>query len=376
MTVVVRVAAPGDGQVLASVLAAAGTRLTGMSSLVPDPALISARVERSVASMSKPVSTPGPEEYLFVAEACDLAAGPGAAAGPLGDGDVLGMSGIIAGVGLTETFYSYRVGLVVKSSRELDVYTQVPTIYLNSDLTGSSELCSLYVAPHGRASGMGRLLSSARLLFIAEHRERFAERTIAEMRGLVSADGTSPFWQGLGRHFFSMEFADADGIYARGNRTFLAELMPAQPIYLPLLPAETQAAVGQVHERTAPARAMLEAQGMRHEGYIDIFDGGPTIAAPTDDLYTVANSRRLRVRVADEVEGGEPWLVSSASLADFRCVLVPALVTDEVTVSAATAKALRIDQASMVRVAPGRPLQVVQRSDRLGHEVIVDDSAN
>nr|WP_265331589.1 arginine N-succinyltransferase [Yersinia enterocolitica] len=35
--------------------------------------------------------------------------------------------------------------------------------------------------------------------------------------------------------------------------------------------------IGQVHPHTAPARAVLETEGLQYQGYVDIFDGGPTL---------------------------------------------------------------------------------------------------
>src|SRR3546814_19204152 len=40
-----------------------------------------------------------------------------------------------------------------------------------------------------------------------------------------------------------------------------------------------------------PAYDMLLAEGFRDEGYIDVFDGGPQVAAAIDTLATVRDSR-------------------------------------------------------------------------------------
>jgi arginine N-succinyltransferase len=56
----------------------------------------------------------------------------------------------------------------------------------------------------------------------------------------------------------------------------VAELMPRHPVYVNLLP-ERRAAIGEVHDDTQPARVLLEQEGFRYEGYVDIFDAGPTL---------------------------------------------------------------------------------------------------
>ena len=67
---------------------------------------------------------------------------------------------------------------------------------------------------------------------MAEFRERFADRVIAEMRGVSDEKGNSPFWQWLEEHFFSVDFPTADYLTGIGQKVFIAELMPKYPIYV------------------------------------------------------------------------------------------------------------------------------------------------
>jgi hypothetical protein len=178
-------------------------------------------------------------------------------------------------VGLTEPFYNYRIGTLVHSSRELDVFTRMDTLYLSNDLTGSTELCSLFLHPDYRSGNNGKLLSKSRFLFIAQFPHLFTEKLIAEMRGYQEESGRSPFYEGLGRHFFKMDFDHVDALTAVGKKSFIAELMPRQPLYVDYLPQDAQDVIGKVHTSTAPARRLLEQEGMYFEGYVDIFDAGP-----------------------------------------------------------------------------------------------------
>ena len=140
----------------------------------------------------------------------------------------------------------------------------------------------------------GPLLAKSRLLFIAEFAERFAPKVIAEMRGKLDADGRSPFWEGLGRHFFAMEYSTADYLTGIGQKAFVAELMPRYPVYANLLPRSARAVIGEVHDDTRAARSMLEQEGFRYEGYVDIFDAGPTLECFRDDIRAVRRSRCCR----------------------------------------------------------------------------------
>ena len=45
------------------------------------------------------------------------------------------------------------------------------------------------------------------------------------------------------------------------------------------------------HRRAA--MRMLEREGFSGEGYIDIFDGGPTMSAKTDEIRTIRDAQDL-----------------------------------------------------------------------------------
>ena len=49
--------------------------------------------------------------------------------------------------------------------------------------------------PTRRGEALGRLMARVRYLFIARHRDWFAHRVIAELRGYQTADGRSPVWE-------------------------------------------------------------------------------------------------------------------------------------------------------------------------------------
>ena len=60
--------------------------------------------------------------------------------------------------------------------------------------------------------------------------------------------------------------------------------MPRHPVYMNLLPQDARDAIGAVHADTLPARTMLEQEGFRYEGYVDIFDAGPTVECFRDNI--------------------------------------------------------------------------------------------
>ena len=304
---VIRAARMSDLDALMDMARQAGS---GMTTLKPDPEMLGQRLATAEASFAQTIA-PDARDYMFVLEHTL-------------DKRIAGVCAIKGAVGLTEPFYNYRIGTLVHCSRELDVFTRMETLYLSNDLTGSTELCSLFLLPQYRAGFNGKWLSKSRFLFIAQFQHLFTEKIIAEMRGYQLDDGTSPFYEGLGRHFFKMDFDHVDGLTALGKKSFIAELMPRQPLYVAYLPDDAQDVIGQVHTSTLPARKLLEQEGMHYEGYVDIFDAGPVLQG------RVAELRAVRDSVATTAQEGAPegeceiTLVSNTKLDDFRMVLTQA----------------------------------------------------
>jgi len=312
----------------------------GFTSLPTDEAYLKEKIELSLASFERNVEVAGHERYLFVMKETDT-------------GEIGACCAIEAACGLDEAFYNYRVGLTVHASRELGIYNRVPTLYLSNDYTGASVLCSLYMQPHFRGAGAGKLLSKCRFLFMALFPQRFAEKVIAEMRGVSNEDGRSPFWEGLGRHFMSVEYTEAEHIVGMGNKAFIAELMPPHPIYSVLLPQEAQEVMGKVHPQTAPALHLLQQEGFRYQGYVDIFDGGPTVECPREDIRSVRCSEQLVVGPGTPGAGGQPCLISNTALEGFRCAYAELSPADgSVALPAALATALGVSSGDAVRVCP------------------------
>ncbi len=321
---------------------------TGLTSLPANAERLAHRIERSLASFAGKAAR-ADECYVFVL--VDDAGGA-----------VVGIGAIEAAVGLSEPWYNYHVGTQVHASRELDVYTAAPTLFLTNDHTGHSELCSLFLDSRYRRAKNGPLLAKARLLFIAEFADRFAPKVIAELRGRLDANGKSPFWEGLGRRFFAMDYSRADYLTGIGRKAFVAELMPRHPVYTALLPEEARAVIGEVHAQTEPARAMLESEGFRYEGYVDIFDAGPTLECFRDNIYAVRQSQTLPVAIGednpvpDSLSDDVLWLVANRNFERFRAVVAPAPARiARFPILPHTATALGVGAGDTVRAVPLSP---------------------
>ena len=301
MTYVIRAAAPNDLQALYEMAKSTGG---GFTNLPPDRDALAAKLERSAAAFARAEDELGDDLFVFMLENNKT-------------GEARGTCQIFSQVGQQLPFYSYRLNAQTQHSKELDRTVRAELLSLCTDLEGSSEVGGLFLHPGERSGGKGMLLARSRYLFIAMHRMRFADRILAELRGIIDERGGSPFWDGVAGRFFGMSFQEADYFNAINGNQFIADLMPKHPVYVAMLDDDARAVIGLPHPNGRAAMKMLEAEGFAYEGYVDIFDGGPTMTARTGKVRSIAEARPARVAEAD-LDIGERAILATGRLADFR----------------------------------------------------------
>ena len=276
----------------------------GFTNLPPERATLIAKLDRSEQSFAREEDGQSGDLYMFVLE------------DPKTE-KIRGTCQVFGQVGVTQPFYSYHLSTLTQSSPELGKTFRNQLLSLTTDLEGSSEVGGLFLHPEMRAGGWGSLLARSRYLFIKNHRGRFGDQVLAELRGVMDETGNAPFWDALAGRFFGMSFPEADEFNAVHGTQFIADLMPRTPIYVALLGDAAKAVLGQPHPSGKAALRMLEEEGFYFERYVDIFDGGPTVTADTDDIRTVRESTLERVC---EIGDGGPLkaIVSSGRLKSFR----------------------------------------------------------
>ena len=260
----------------------AGVAGVGITTLPKDRDLLARRIHKSLQGFERIPDRPGGESYLFVMQDAD-------------SGRIVGASGIVSKVGGFEPFYAFQICKEVHACDFLKVRTEVPYLKLVREHDGPCEIGSLFLHEDYRGHGNGRLLQLVRLLFIAEHPAAFETKVVSELRGVIDSDGRSPFWDAVGRHFFDIDFPRADHLSVV-NKKFIADLMPRHSIYIPLLPPAAREVVGKVHQASEPAMKNLEDEGFRFDDMVDIFDAGPCVACPRDEIRVVRESRIGTVR--------------------------------------------------------------------------------
>jgi arginine N-succinyltransferase len=331
---VVRPAAPVDLDHLLELAILSGP---GFTSLPEDPDQLSERLDLSRDSFAGAIA-PQERWYTLMLEESET-------------GDVDGIGSVKAAVGLKRPFFSFRVVNNAQSSPSLGIKLEQKTLVLVNECTGWSEVGSLFLKADRRKGGAGRLLSQSRYMLIGAEPELFNENVLAELRGVFTPDGACPFWDHVAHKFFPMEFDEADRMTGSTDKQFILDLAPRHPIYIDLLPEPARAVIGKVHPQGVPAMALLESEGFRPNGLIDIFDAGPTVACGRDNIRTVRDARPLTVAIADEVEAELPGLISTDSVGGFRAVRQRAAIEGDVaTLNRETADALKVRAGDIVRV--------------------------
>lgn len=331
---VVRPAGPAD---LDSLLELAILSGPGFTSLPEDPDVLTERLDLSRASFEGAID-PQKRWYTVMMEETDT-------------GDVDGVASVKAAVGLDHPFFSFRVVPHTQVSPTLGVKLNHQLLVLVNECTGWSEVGSLFLKADRRKGGAGRLLSQSRYMLIGAEPQLFADTVLAELRGVFTPDGACPFWDHVASKFFPMPFDEADRMTGSTDKQFILDLAPRHPIYVELLPEPARAVIGKVHPQGVAAMALLESEGFRPNGLVDIFDAGPTVCCDRDNIRTVRDARRLKVRIANEVEAELPALISTDTVGGFRAVRQKAeLAGDGVVLSEETADALKLRPGDMARV--------------------------
>lgn len=319
------------------ILALAREAGIGMTSLPADSHVLENKIRRAEASFAQDKTWLGDEAFLFVLEDTD-------------NGTLGGTTGLVAHVGIKHPFYSYKLSTIVQASEEVEIYSMQRVLHMVNDYTGATEMGSLFLSKPYRRDGLGRFLSRARYLMMAEFPSLFSDVVIAEIRGVQNEAGDSPFYKHLAEHFFQMPFAKADFINATQGSQFISDLMPKYPIYVNLLAEEARAVLGKPYRNSLPALQMLEVEGFRYQGYVDVFDGGPTVQAERERIRTVRKSTKSILSDIRTIDEKPRFMVSNSSLGRFRVGLCAVEETElGIALDPEVAKHLRLSVGDAVR---------------------------
>ncbi|MEX3812061.1 arginine/ornithine succinyltransferase subunit alpha [Paraburkholderia sp. BR13439] len=323
-----------------------------LHSLPHDRRALETRVALSEDSFRAEVDFPGEEFYLFVLEDSDT-------------GKLMGTASIVAAAGYADPFYVFRNDALIHASRELHVNRKIHALTMSHELTGKSRLAGYYIDPSLRGDAAAQLMSRARMMYIAANRKRFTPEVFSLLLGVTDENGMSPFWEAVGRKFFGRDFADIEVESGGRSRTFIAEVMPTYPVYVPLLPEAAQRVLGEPDANALLAYEIHLEEGFETDRYVDIFDAGPVLTAQMDRSVSVKHNETRVVREAPAPHGATYLIAHNGAAGEFRCVLgelAPGKESGAVLSQAALA-ALGVREGDTVRCVPLHQPQDEQSGD-------------
>ena len=293
---IVRAAKRSDLDALVRLAEEAGT---GFTSLAVPPEVLEERLVKSEAAFAGPGETQTEDTYQLMLEDTET-------------GRIVGCSAVKAMVGVSKPYWDFKIMTLAQHSTEADRRFDMDAMLLVNDFAGASEVGTLFVSEAGRGSGAGRLVAQSRYMLIAAGPNRFGEKVLAELRGVVH-----DFFDHVSRPFFRMDFDDADRLSAATDNQFILDLGPQHLIYVDLLPEPARAVIGKTHKDGEGAYNLLKWEGFHYDRYVDIFDGGPLVSTWTENIRTLRESREVTVRAATTT-GGADGILSTDRFDDFR----------------------------------------------------------
>lgn len=198
---------------------------------------------------------------------------------------------LVPRIGLVLPRVWFHVGTTVHAAPELALFHRQRTLLLGHDLTDAHELADIACAPRldpAAAEAALLALATAALARLAADAVVDAaapfpsaeRRVVAELPGPRRPDGSSPFWHGLGRHFYAGDPAAAAATHGPAWRSHVAALLPRQTVNTAFLPEDAQAAIGEVDARARWIETALRRLAFRASGHVNVEDGGPVLARP------------------------------------------------------------------------------------------------
>ncbi len=173
------------------------------------------------------------------------------------------------------------------------------------------------------------------------------------MLGVTDDTGASPFWEAVSRKFFGRDFEQVEMESGGCSGTFIAEVMPSYPLYVPLLPGKAQRVLGEPNASTLLAYDIHLEEGFEPDRYVDIFDTGPVLTIPVDKSASASAGELREVRAGANADG-TPYLVAAGGAHAFCCAVKRLSETrsDGATLTANACAVLGVAEKDTVRCVP------------------------
>lgn len=260
------------------------------------------------------LSDANPDDQLLLAVPLDAHGKPGTPRGCVR---------IRRNIGLDTPRYWYHLGCVVHAAPELGLFHRQRTLLLGNDHTGATELADIAIDREAMSSAqqtaLWQLLVRGALHLLQREQRHGTEQAaldrkiIVALPGLRTAQNLSPFWQGLGRHFYPGDVASALARFGSQWFTHVAALLPRHPVVVSLLDPEAQSAIGGVPADASGLQAAVELAGLRAGQHVTLYDAGPVYEAHLTLLPSAQQIGLFSLATGKDLVATQDYLIASAS---------------------------------------------------------------
>ena len=99
---------------------------------------------------------------------------------------------------------------------------------------------------------------------------------------------------------------------------------------------------------------ILLQEGFHYNNYVDIFDAGPTLEAPRDQIHTISTSKIMTIRNIGDEALGNRFILANTKL-DFRATVGHVIFNEQdhfCMISQEAAHLLQVKSGDDIRIAP------------------------
>lgn len=307
----------------------------GITTLPKNKSLLEQKVQFSIDSFQKQIASPLDELYLFVLENLD-------------DQTIGGTCGIFSQAGISSAPCFYKV-VSEKNSSSLQT-PERRVLHPIKYQSGPSEVCGIFLKRDFRHSGLGKLLSLSRFLYIATFPHLFTNTIISSIRGIIDAKEQSPFWNSLGKHFLPFPLKEVFHLL-EDRKVSYHDLLAPYPIPVVLLTQRAKDVIGKPHHNSRPALKLLRKEGFTITDEVDILDGGPKLCVAQEKIQTISKSKVAQIGEITKASTSENQYLICNQTQPFRASYgdLTVLKNGAVSLSSTICKALRIDKGDSIR---------------------------
>ena len=276
--------------------------------LLADKIVLIKKIETSINSFNQTLKKED-SEFIFVVE--DII-----------KSKIVGGSMIISKHGTVNCpHYSYKVNKRDLFSKDIGIGFIHQVLHIDEVTDGPTEIGGLIVDREYRKlpEKIGLQISLVRFLFLGLKPELFEKNILCELTAPLNSEGKSDFWEGIGKKFTGITYQEADKL-SQTHKEFIHTLFPKENLYITLLDSKVRLTLGQVGEKTKPAKHLLEKVGFKYLNEVDPFDGGPHYGAKLDDITIIKQARWSTIKGDDNLGQDTVCLMGLFEQGKFRAV--------------------------------------------------------